>query len=144
MKSFYAMIVVTTFVASVLAFGGCKARQEESQVATETVEMGDASFAPMTEGPAGIEVEKSTVVETIPPTAAPETQTKASGIKDISRDKEIQTALSRAGFYTGAIDGKTGPKTKKAIEEFQRSKALKADGKVGPKTWAELEKYLAQ
>jgi len=57
---------------------------------------------------------------------------------------EIQTALKNAGFYTGSIDGKIGPKTKAAIEEFQRSSGLTADGKVGPKTWQALAKYLTQ
>jgi peptidoglycan hydrolase-like protein with peptidoglycan-binding domain len=55
---------------------------------------------------------------------------------------EIQTALKNAGFYTGEVDSKIGPKTKKALEEFQKANNLKADGKVGPKTWAALSKYL--
>jgi peptidoglycan hydrolase-like protein with peptidoglycan-binding domain len=55
---------------------------------------------------------------------------------------EIQTALKNAGFYTGAIDGKIGPKTKKGITEFQKSQSLVVDGKVGPKTWEVLSKYL--
>jgi hypothetical protein len=55
---------------------------------------------------------------------------------------EIQTALKNAGFYSGAIDGKIGPISKKAIEEFQKANNLNPDGKVGPKTWAVLEKYL--
>ncbi len=55
---------------------------------------------------------------------------------------EVQTALKNAGFYTGTIDGKIGPKTKKAIEEFQAANGLKADGKVGPKTWGLLGKHL--
>ena len=58
--------------------------------------------------------------------------------------KEIQSALKNAGFYTGAVDGKIGPASKKAIEEFQKAKGLKADGKVGPKTWAVLGPYLKQ
>jgi peptidoglycan hydrolase-like protein with peptidoglycan-binding domain len=55
---------------------------------------------------------------------------------------EIQTALKNAGFYSGTIDGKIGPNTKKAITEFQKSQGLVADGKVGPKTWDLLNKYL--
>ena len=55
---------------------------------------------------------------------------------------EIQTALKNAGYYAGNIDGKIGPLTKKAIEEFQKANALKADGKVGPKTWEILSKHL--
>ena len=55
---------------------------------------------------------------------------------------EIQTALQNSGYYTGAIDGKIGPKTLKAIEEFQKANGLMADGKVGRKTWALLSKHL--
>jgi murein L,D-transpeptidase YcbB/YkuD len=56
--------------------------------------------------------------------------------------KDIQTALKAAGYYNSAIDGKIGPKTKKAIEEFQYANGLAADGKVGPKTWRILSRYL--
>lgn len=56
--------------------------------------------------------------------------------------QEIQTALRNAGYYTGAIDGKIGPLSRKATEEFQKANALQVDGKVGPKTWAVLSKYL--
>jgi len=55
--------------------------------------------------------------------------------------EEIQKALQQAGFYTSTIDGKMGPVTKKAIQDFQKANGLQADGKVGPKTWAVLEKY---
>jgi peptidoglycan hydrolase-like protein with peptidoglycan-binding domain len=56
--------------------------------------------------------------------------------------KEIQTALKNAGYYTVVIDGKIGPLTKKAIEEFQKANGLKVDGKVGLQTWGVLSKYL--
>ena len=46
---------------------------------------------------------------------------------------EIQTALKNAGYYTEGIDGKLGPKSKKAIEEFQKANALKADAKRSEK-----------
>ena len=55
---------------------------------------------------------------------------------------EIQTALKNAGFYSGSVDGKIGPKSKKAIEDFQSANGLKADGKVGPKTWEALSRHL--
>jgi peptidoglycan hydrolase-like protein with peptidoglycan-binding domain len=54
---------------------------------------------------------------------------------------EIQTALKNAGFYSGNIDGKIGPKSKKAIEDFQKANGLKVDGKVGPKTWEAMSKH---
>jgi murein L,D-transpeptidase YcbB/YkuD len=55
---------------------------------------------------------------------------------------EIQTALKNAGFYADSIDGKIGPKSKKAIEDFQSANGLKVDGKVGVKTWEALGRYL--
>lgn len=56
---------------------------------------------------------------------------------------DIQTALKNAGYYTGSIDGKLGPKSKQAIKEFQKASGLAPDGKVGPKTWAALGAHLA-
>ncbi len=56
--------------------------------------------------------------------------------------KEIQTALKNSGFYVGSVDGKLGPKSKSAIEAFQKANGLTADGKVGPKTWTALSRYL--
>ncbi|MCK9594298.1 MAG: peptidoglycan-binding domain-containing protein [Candidatus Omnitrophica bacterium] len=56
--------------------------------------------------------------------------------------KEIQSALRSAGYYGGSIDGKLGPKSKKAIEEFQAANSLTVDGKVGPKTWSVLSQYM--
>jgi len=55
---------------------------------------------------------------------------------------EIQTALRNAGYYSAAVDGKIGPLTKKAIEDFQKANGMQIDGKVGPKTWVALSSYL--
>ena len=56
--------------------------------------------------------------------------------------KDVQQALKNAGLYEGAVDGNLGPKTKKAIREFQEKNGLKADGKVGPRTWKKLSAHL--
>ena len=53
---------------------------------------------------------------------------------------DVQKALKRAGVYSGAVDGRLGKKTKKAIKAFQRKNGLYADGIVGEKTWALLNK----
>lgn len=58
--------------------------------------------------------------------------------------QEIQQALKNAGLYTGAVDGKLGPMTKKAVTEFQQQSGLVADGKVGSKTWEKLKAHLNQ
>ena len=66
----------------------------------------------------------------------------ASAPLETPTTKNIQQALMNAGFYQGKIDGDIGPKTKKAIREFQVKNNLKADGKVGPRTWKKLSEFL--
>jgi peptidoglycan hydrolase-like protein with peptidoglycan-binding domain len=75
-------------------------------------------------------------------TTAVETATSATSVSSKPTTIEIQTALKNAGYYTGAIDGKLGPKSQKAIESFQKDNGLVADGKVGAKTWAKLQAHL--
>jgi len=73
--------------------------------------------------------------------AKPAAQMPAAEISKPSA-QDIQKALKNAGVYNGQVDGKIGPMTKKAIEEFQKANGLKVDGKVGPKTWELLSKHL--
>ena len=63
----------------------------------------------------------------------------SSALKPTTR--EIQQALKNAGFYQGAIDGKTGPMTHNAVEEFQRVHGLTDDGVVGKQTWEKLSSF---
>ena len=63
-------------------------------------------------------------------------------LKSKDRVEQIQSALKKANFYKGKIDGKIGPQTKRAIKAFQKSKGLNPDGVVGPQTWEELNKFL--
>ena len=44
--------------------------------------------------------------------------------------REVQTALSVRGYYTGKLDGVYGSRTKKAINSFQKDHSLKQDGKA--------------
>jgi len=55
---------------------------------------------------------------------------------------EIQTALKKAGFFKGVVDGKIGPETKEAIRKFQEANGMTPDGVVGSKTWSLLSKYV--
>lgn len=52
--------------------------------------------------------------------------------------KTIQQKLKNWGYYTGAVDGIFGAKTKAAVQYFQRKNGLTADGIVGTKTLAAL------
>ena len=49
-----------------------------------------------------------------------------------------QLFLNLSGYNCGAADGIFGPKTEKAVKEWQKAHDLKADGIIGPKTWASL------
>jgi Putative peptidoglycan-binding domain-containing protein len=143
------MVLAVALMVVPLAVLGCKAKvDKEAEMArletTEAVTLVEdvvITQSPVTEPSSS----QAVVQETIPPNAAVPPVAGAlttTGQDNISRNKDIQTALKAANFYTGNIDGKIGPKTKRAVIEFQKAKGLKADGKVGPKTWAELEKYL--
>lgn len=80
----------------------------------------------------------SAVERPAPYTSSTSSQTSSS----VMTKKDVQTALKNAGYYDGAIDGKIGPKTRKAITDFQAAKGLKVDGVVGPATKTALSKYL--
>lgn len=143
------MAFVVALMVVPLAVVGCKGKvDKEGQMANvETTE----AFAPVedvvvTQAPVTEPAQTQVVAqETIPPTAAAPSvaePVKGTSQDKLARNKDIQTALKAANFYTGNIDGRMGPKTKKAIVEFQKANGLKADGKVGPKTQAQLDKYL--
>ena len=152
------ILVASFFVVALLpvALFGCKGKVEKP--AEEYVVMTDTQSAslPMESMTSAqqaaqnviIEPADSIAMEPIPATAAlpSAAESAATAVAKVSQDrnKDIQTALKAAGFYTGAIDGKIGPRTKKAVLDFQRANGLKVDGKVGPKTMAALDKYLIQ
>lgn len=52
--------------------------------------------------------------------------------------KNIQQKLKNWGYYTGAVDGIFGAKTKAAVKYFQQKNGLVADGIVGAKTLAAM------
>jgi peptidoglycan hydrolase-like protein with peptidoglycan-binding domain len=151
MNKKFLTIVLVALVVMPLAIFGCKGKVDKTQTPDTTAVMPEQTTSPSNEATLVVTPEPAQTIatETIPPSAAPQVspapvaQKTAVQDKD-SRNKDIQRALKNAGFYAGSVDGKLGPKTKKAIEEFQQSKGLKIDGKVGPKTWVELEKYLIQ
>ena len=54
-------------------------------------------------------------------------------MKDVGDDVSgIQARLLNLGFYSGAVDGKMGPRTRDAIKSFQRHHELKEDGECSP------------
>ncbi|MEI8345650.1 MAG: peptidoglycan-binding domain-containing protein [Candidatus Omnitrophota bacterium] len=147
---------------ALMAFGGCaKKISDDAAKAGSGFEDLSSTADEMAQLPQAPAADKQ-AVEPLPVEAAPVTQPVAQGsaLNDagsdvagagatiqatakMSKDQKIQEALKVAGLYQGAVDGKIGPASKRAIEQFQKNNGLKADGKVGPKTWAALEKVLA-
>ena len=153
MNKKFVVVIVSALALISIALFGCKAKVEAPSeevkaeaTATDVMPQSDAMLAAQIQAQQTVvEPAQSVATETIPPTAAvQQLKTKAPAVAApaTDRNKDVQTALKNAGFYTGSIDGKIGPKTKGAIQEFQKAKGLKVDGKVGQKTWAEMEKYL--
>ena len=120
-------------VLVLVALSGCGKKQEMEELQPITMESLSTISSPTQvvadmKAPEAKVLTTSTVVVAKELPLPPQGPYKPTGI-------EIQTALKNAGFYAGNIDGKIGPKSKKAIEDFQKANGLKADGKVGPKTW---------
>lgn len=129
-------------VLMLVALSGCAKKQEAEELQPITLESLNTTNSPA-QAASDLKAQEANVpavaVATTPAKELmplpPQGPYKPTGI-------EIQTALKNAGFYTGNVDGKLGPKSKKAIEDFQSANGLKADGKVGAKTWEALSKHL--
>lgn len=50
----------------------------------------------------------------------------------------IQVFIKRLGYPTGALDGVWGPKTERAVRDYQEAHGLVIDGIVGPATQAKI------
>jgi peptidoglycan hydrolase-like protein with peptidoglycan-binding domain len=55
----------------------------------------------------------------------------AQGNDRRSRTRRVQAALKVLGFYTGRIDGSSGPMTRRAIAEYRRANGLPAGYRLG-------------
>lgn len=60
--------------------------------------------------------------------------------KDLLR--QIQANLKILGFYSGSIDGLSGPMTRKAITDFQKSKGIKQTGEPTKELLNQTQKSL--
>jgi len=149
MKKFIFIILTLGLIAYL---AGCQNKQQPISETQEPISIEELSkfnaSEQLTQEPAAKTAPEVTVTTS---SAVAPAEMKAPGIKLEQlppsgpykpTTREIQTALKNAGFYTGIIDGKKGPLSKKAVEDFQRTNGLDADGKVGLKTWDVLSKYL--
>jgi peptidoglycan hydrolase-like protein with peptidoglycan-binding domain len=141
------MMVFVLGVASIALITGCQKKEtaeapmQQPMVSEQPAATTAAAVATEPVMPAATAVASATTAVTDAASAAAEQV--ASAPIDKPTPQQIQQALKNAGLYAGKLDGSLGPKTKKAIEEFQAKNGLNADGKVGPKTWSKLGSHLS-
>jgi peptidoglycan hydrolase-like protein with peptidoglycan-binding domain len=136
------VLVIFTFCFSTT---GCKRKEVESPLKSQLPDSSPTLTVTADEGAAPIQKgEKIEAVSTETEVNKEVSASQETTVTDITTptSEEIQTALKNAGYYTGDIDGKIGPKSKQAIIDFQKDNDLETDGKVGPKTWSKLKEYL--
>jgi len=155
-KKFLMVSLTAIMIVLPIALFGCKGKVEKPPeepvqgTSDTTAGLPPESMTSAQQAAQNVIVEpaQSLASEPIPATAAipAGAEKAAAAVTKMAQDRnrDVQKALKAAGFYTGTIDGKIGPRTKKAVIDFQKANGLKADGKVGPKTLAALDKYLVQ
>lgn len=140
-------VVIFIFLTALVAFGCSQKKDEASKLSAFGVEGEDKDMvtqvitSPEVSEPQPAAQPQAEPIQVEPGTME-KTQVTPLAPEGTERNMQIQTALKNANLYFGEVDGKMGPLTRKAVEEFQKMKGLKVDGKVGPATWGELQKYL--
>lgn len=139
MPKYLTIFIVFALVAMAALGCGKKETPPEEMPMPMSVSVEGAATNMITR--AGTPVQAGSVPEEI---ASTEEMPMATAAYIPPTSEEIQQALKNAGVYTGSVDGKIGPATKRAITEFQQQNGLTADGKLGKKTWEKLREYLNQ
>jgi peptidoglycan hydrolase-like protein with peptidoglycan-binding domain len=140
------LVLVLVVVFGLTTFIGCNKKKKDDAadlngVSTENVVSVTDSSTQNTDMTNSVPV----VVENAAATTDVPEPAMAAAPADVTgkpTNEQIQQALKGAGLYDGKVDGKIGPKTKKAIEAFQSQNGLTPDGKVGRKTWKALSAFL--
>lgn len=96
-------------------------------------------------------IETTTTLTTAPPLTTTTTAPPLPGMAATSTIIVVQQDLTTLGYFSDAIDGISGPKTRTALAEFQTGAGIASDGVFGPITDAALtlrlqadEKYVIE
>ncbi len=142
MKRYVVVILAVCF--SIYMFG-CAKKQSSLDESQEPMSMEQLGTLKTQGSATELKPQMSEAAVQVSQTVLPAGETKLEPLPPSGSFKptsqQIQTALRNAGFYSGIVDGKMGPMTRKAIEEFQKANGLKVDGKIGPKTWSLLSAH---
>jgi len=58
--------------------------------------------------------------------------------------RQMQQALNKSGHRVGRTDGIMGPRTREALQNYQKSKGMQANGKINRQILADLGVQVAQ
>ena len=58
--------------------------------------------------------------------------------------RQMQQALNKSGHRVGRTDGIMGPRTREALQSYQKSKGMQANGKINRQILADLGVHVAQ
>jgi len=58
--------------------------------------------------------------------------------------RQMQQALNKSGHRVGRTDGIMGPRTREALQSYQKSKGMQANGKINRQILADLGVQVAQ
>lgn len=111
-----------------IALGGCSmfhSGQSDQSAAAPPARPASGPMAQMAPSP-------------VPANAATET---AAAPKKLAKNDEVKLAqqkLQAEGLYKGKIDGIDGPKTRQALNEYQKQHGLKPTGRLDQNTLAQL------
>jgi hypothetical protein len=119
-------ILLSGKVAPAPVFGPfLRALKQETQVAKATLESSRENERTQT-------LEKTSVKEPV---------SRSTGVNR-ENAKSAQEALKAKGFYDGAVDGVVGPKTRRAVSEYQKSEGLEVTGRLDSPTAERLGVHL--
>lgn len=127
--------VIGVVLLAMFLAGCATARPSKTQSLENRVQALEARMGALEASPSSSELQVSM------PVSESMTSRSSSTVEGMTK-RDVQQALKNAGYYTGNIDGKFGPKTKAAIKEFQSNMGLKVDGVAGRNTKEKLLKYL--
>jgi peptidoglycan hydrolase-like protein with peptidoglycan-binding domain len=133
------MMLLLVFLVCAFLLNGCATMNKRSDQSPEELKNQVITLQEQLQ-------KKDAEIESLRKELSGSTQEKYSSVGSVQTEKptvrQIQLALTNAGFDPGPVDGKMGRKTRSAIKDFQGANGLFADGKVGKKTWAALSEYL--
>ena len=150
-----ALLVGLVGLAGVVAAVLLRGDESPTTPVTQAVASPTTETTPSTQTTPSTSTEPTTPTTPTPTTTQPETGeatgfTLPEGTK-LQRDaegdpaliRELQQALTAAGYEPGPADGTYGEQTEAAVVAFQQANGLSVDGRVGPETAAALNSALA-